>query len=423
MTKAFIAGAALAVVIVVLVLAYGRRATDDDAPLAASPVAAPSGVSPTAAPGFLYGRVTTVNGATYEGRLRFGGGQEAFWSDTFNGVKHENPWIAHVPPERRPKRRESLEVFGLKLGTRDRPLDLTRPFTVPFGEIARLEATGDTVRVTLKSASVLEVNRFDASDFDDGVHVWDESRGEVELDSLRIAMIELLPTPPLRDAPSRLHGTVRTKRGTFKGFFAWNRDNVVGTDLLLGRTPEGELRVRLDRVRSIVPGIGDGARVTLTDGHEIEAFGVKGDRGLYVDDPRFGRVLISWGAFESLDFDRDDSGPAYEDFPRERPLHGSVATKDGRHLAGRLVFDLDENATTDTLDAPREGVDYAVPFGLIASIVPPGRVTLHGGDELELEPTGDLGPTNAGMLVFGDGTSSPAYVPWSEVERVELDRR
>jgi hypothetical protein len=44
-------------------------------------------------------------------------------------------------------------------------------------------------------------------------------------------------------------------------------------------------------------------------------------------------------------------------------------------------------------------VDYTIPFGLIASIVPPGRegrgapharATLHDGEELQLERTGDL---------------------------------
>jgi hypothetical protein len=49
---------------------------------------------------FLYGRVTTVDGSAYEGRLRWGGDQEAFWGDYFNGSKKANLWAAHVPRER-----------------------------------------------------------------------------------------------------------------------------------------------------------------------------------------------------------------------------------------------------------------------------------------------------------------------------------
>ena len=103
----------------------------------------------------------------------------------------------------------------------------------------------------------------------------------------------------------------------------------------------------------------------------------------------------------------------------------------GRRLVGRLVYDLDESETTETLDAPSQGVDYTIPFGLIASIVLPGseesgaghaKVTLHNGEELQLERTGDLGEGNAGMLVFVDGSQRPEYVLWTDIEQVDFDR-
>ena len=171
----------------------------------------------------------------------------------------------------------------------------------------------------------------------------------------------------------------------------------------------------------------DGREIVLSDTREVG----HGNRGIYVDDPRYGRVLISWDAFERVDFSPGGSGPAYGDFPPGRPLAGSVTTRDGRRLAGRLVYDLDESETTETLDAPSQGVDYTIPFGLIASIVLPGRegrgaerarVILHDGEELQLERTGDLGERNAGMLIFVDGRERPEYVPWTEVEQIDFDR-
>jgi hypothetical protein len=142
-------------------------------------------------------------------------------------------------------------------------------------------------------------------------------------------------------------------------------------------------------------------------------------------------VLVSWDAFERVEFSPGGRGPAYGDFPPGGPLTGSITTRAGRRLAGRLVYDLDESEVTETLDAPSQGVDYTIPFGLIASIVLPGseergaqraRVTLHSGEELQLERTGDLGEGNAGMLIFVDGRQRPEYVPWTDVERVDLDR-
>jgi hypothetical protein len=142
---------------------------------------------------------------------------------------------------------------------------------------------------------------------------------------------------------------------------------------------------------------------------------------------------VSWAAFERLDLrDDDGSGPAYDDFPPGQTLSGTVTTRTGRRLAGRLVFDLDESETTETLDAPAGGVDYTIPFDLVASVVLPDRegcgpgrhtgVTLHGAETLELECAGDLGEGNAGMLIFTDRSESAEYVAWVDVERIDLDR-
>ncbi len=174
--------------------------------------------------------------------------------------------------------------------------------------------------------------------------------------------------------------------------------------------------------------------MTLRDGREVAFSGGatgRDNRGVYVDDRRYGRVLVSWDAFERLDLGPGGSGPAFGDFPPGRPITGTVTTRDGRALAGRLVYDLDESETTETLDAPAGGVNYMLPFGLVSTIEPPGpdgrearlaRVTLHDGEVLELEGEGDLGEGNAGLLVFVDGRPGPEYVPWSDVRQIRLDR-
>jgi hypothetical protein len=445
MTRATIAVGVFATVLVLLALAAGYRALEQDVhPAAATSPAIQPSTAPAAGEthpaaeahqGFLYGRITTVDGATYEGRLRWGGDQEAFWGDYFNGLKDENPWVAHVPPERLPKERRPIEILGIEIAHRESPIDVDRQFTARFGEIARIEARGGEVRMTLKSGTVVDLDRFFASDFDDGVRVWDGRRGEVDLDSLRIRTIELLPTARPGAAPGRLHGTVRTRQGDFTGFVQWDREECVGADELDGRTADGELGLRFDTLRSIARRSRDSSLVTLLDGREIVLSGTPevghGNRGIYVEDRRYGRVLISWDAFERVDFSPGGSGPAYGDFPPGRPLTGCVITRAGRRLAGRLVYDLNESETTETLDAPSQGVDYIIPFGLIASIVLPGReergaqrarVSLQNGEELQLERAGDLGEGNGGMLIFAAGRQRPEYVPWTEVEQVDFDR-
>ncbi|HEV8303749.1 MAG TPA: hypothetical protein VGQ25_02200, partial [Gemmatimonadales bacterium] len=322
MTRAMIAGGAFATVLVLLALATRHGAPQQDVgPAAAtSPAITPSTAAAAEAhQGFLYGRVTTYGGVTYEGRLRWGGDEEAFWGDYFNGSKDENPWVAHVPPQRLPKERRPIEVFGVEIAQRERQIDLGRLFMARFGDIARIEARGVDVRVTLKSGTVFDLDRLEASDFDDGVRVWDDRRGVVDLDSLPIRTIELLPTARLGAAPYRLHGTVRTRQGDFTGFVQWDRQECVGSDELDGHTDNGELTLRFDTIRSIARRSRDSALVTLLDGREIVLSDTRevghGNRGIYVDDPRYGRVLISWDAFERVDFSPGGGGPAYGDYP------------------------------------------------------------------------------------------------------------
>jgi hypothetical protein len=444
MKKAAVAGGAVATALLLLALAVGYRMLEPGAD--GSPSTSPAIPSSAAAggeaggetdQGFLYGRVTTHGGTTYEGRLRWGGGEEAFWGDYFNGEKEGNPWAAHVPPERLTESRP-IEIFGLQIAERQRPIALDRLFMARFGDVARIEARGREVRVTLKSGTEFVLDRLEASDFDDGVRVWDGERGVVDLDSLEIRTIELLPTARLGAVPERLHGIVRTRQGDFTGFVQWNREEGVGSDELVGLGADGPLAVRFDTVRSIARRSQDSSLVTLRDGRELVLSGTpevgEGNRGVYVDDPPYGRVLVSWEAFERLDMSdlgAHGSGPGYHDLPPGSPLAGSVTTRDGRRLAGRLVYDLDESETTETLDAPSRGVHYTIPFGLVASIdlrrgesrdARHARVALHSGEELQLERAGDLGERNAGVLIFVDGRERPEYVAWSDVEQIDLDR-
>ena len=355
------------------------------------------------------------------------------WGNYFNGFKDVNPWVAHAPLERLPKERPSIEVFGIEIAW-DRQIDLGRPFMARFGDIARIEPRGGDVLVTLKSGTTFHLDRFSADDLADGVRVWDGRRGVVDIGEWRIRTIELLPTARLGVAPYPLHGTVRTRQGDFTGLVQWDREESVGPDDLRGYTADGELSLRFDTIRSIARRSRASALVTLLDGREIVLSDTRevghGNRGIYVDDQRYGRVLISWDAFERVDFGPGGTGPAYRDFPPGSPLTGSVITRSGRRLAGRLIYDLDESETTETLDAPSQGVDYTIPFGLVASIVLPGleergaqraRVILHSGEELLLERTGDLGERNAGILIFFDGRQRPEYVPWTDVEQVDFD--
>jgi hypothetical protein len=65
--------------------------------------------------GFLYGRVTTDDGATCVGRLRFGRDEEAVWGDYFNGFKDNNPWAARSQVAELTQKRRAFMILGFEV--------------------------------------------------------------------------------------------------------------------------------------------------------------------------------------------------------------------------------------------------------------------------------------------------------------------
>ncbi len=402
---------------------------------AAAPALTPSTPGPAARltdvhAGLLYGRLTAIDGTSYEGRLRWGRDQEAFWSDYFNGAKAGNPWSAYAAAH---EEQNPVEIFGFTIGGRDHGNSLRRLFLARFGDIAHIDAHFRDVQVRLKSGTVVALDRFAAGDIDDGVRVWDITRGIVDLDTRQIRSIDFLAAPSTVTAPDRLRGRVRTRDGAFSGLIQWDQQGSIGADELRGRTAGGEVRLRYDSISSIARSSPDTALVTLLDGSEMVLSGDRGvghnNRGVYVDDGRYGRVLISWDAFARVDFTANGIGPAYDHYSPGHALAGRVSTRDGRRLTGRLVYDFDESETTETLDAAIAGVDYNIPFSLIRSVVrdggdgrgaPHATVILNDGEALQLERTGDLGDRNAGILIFADGRERPENVLWADVAQIDF---
>lgn len=430
MTRATLAGGTFVTMLVVFALVACNESVERDVD-AVKAVTPSTATTATTQEGLLYGRITTNDGAIHEGRLRWGGDEEALWSNYFNGVKKGNAWVALAPRKQLPKERVSIRAFGKEIIGWDHVMDLGRPFMARFGDIARIEPRGRDLQVILKSGTVFHLARFGADDLADGVRVWDDKGGFVDIGEWKIRTIELLSTSRLGAADSPLRGTVHTRDGDFTGLIQWDREACLGADELEGNSTDGTRSLRFDTIRSIARRSGDSSLVTLLDGTNMVLSGTRANRGIYVDDQRYGRVLISWDAFERVDLSPGGTGPAYGDFQPGRSLTGDVVTRSGRRLAGRLVFDLDESETTETLDAPSQGIDYTIPFSLIASIVPGGpgergaqraSVTLGSGEVLQLERGGDLSKWNAGLLIFREDRERPEHVPWADVERVNFDR-
>ncbi len=379
--------------------------------------------------GFIHGRVTTSS-ATYEGFLRWDG-EEAFWGDHFNGTHDTGRWSDLADGKAR-GRREPLKLFGITIGMRWDESNVQHLGAVRFGDMARLDIKGQRVTVHLKGGDQLE---FDGGSNDIGadIEVLDPSLGAIEIDWDRIDRIDFLPvrTSQRVTAPAkRLHGTLVSEAGTFTGFVQWDLDECLTTDVLDGESADGDHEIPMGQIRRIERRTRSSAQVTLEDGQLLVLDGTNDvdhrNDGIFIETPDLGRVLVRWDAFEHLDLTpAPDSGPAYDHFAPTRRLKGQVTTRDGKHLRGQLVYDLDESLTAEMLNGERQGLEHHIPFALISRIEPleeGSRVHLVGGAILELEGVVDVDDGNGGILVFGSNTARPTHIPWRDIARIDFDQ-
>jgi len=262
------------------------------------------------------------------------------------------------------------------------------------------------------------------------VSVLDDTLGEVKLEWDRIDRIVFRSTPRNVEPPAyRLYGVVRTDGDTFEGHIQWDVQECLSTDKLDGETDDGDLSIEMGHIRAIEKRNSRGSRVELKDGRELVLEGTNDVddslRGIHVDDPRFGRVKISWDAFERIEFrEVADSGRAYDDFKAGKPLTGTVTDTSGATHRGTLVYDLDEARSWELLHGDRDDVEYMIPFGMIRSVEPQrgdaSKVVLTSGVEIVLEAGQDVSERNDGVVVLG-GDGKETYIPWDEVKKVDLD--
>jgi hypothetical protein len=385
--------------------------------------------------GFLYGKVVTEKGTEYTGFLRWGN-QEAFWDDLFHSAKEDLPFIDFLDDEDLEdvygKKRRSWRLFKKYEVSFDD--DMSRVFISRFGDIALIEAKGDgDAELRMKSGEEYEVSGY-ADDVTSNIHVNDESLGMIDLHWDRIDTIEFMPVPRGADPGVwRLHGTVMTDEGEFKGYIQWDKQECLSSDELDGDTDDGRVSVEMGRIRSIEARGRRSSDIVLKDGREMNLDGTNDvnseNRGVMVEDERFGRVTIGWRAFEKVTFsDAGGSGKGYDEYKALGPLQGTVTDDDGKTYKGRIVYDLDESEGWEILNGDIGYVEFDIPFYRIRSIEPRGddgaRLTLTNGEKLLLEDGHDVTENNAGILILiGGDEDKPKYVPWDEVEIIEFDHK
>jgi hypothetical protein len=385
--------------------------------------------------GFIYGTVTMESGKEYEGFLRWNTDEEAFWDDLFHSSKEDLPYLDQVDRRDRhgDKRRKTVKIFGIRVNVEsdDWGSSSSRIFISRFGDIAELQVRGsNSARLLMKSGESYEVEGY-ANDVGATIRVLDANLGEIDLRWNRIESIRFAGAPRKADpGVTRLYGKLSTRRGEFEGFIQWDKEECLSSDELDGDTEDGDVSIPMGSIVSIERRGSRSCEVALKDGRSFRLRGsndVNSDnRGIMVEDERFGRVVVFWNDFDRLDFsDAGSSGRAYKDYGKGGWLTGKVTDDGGEAREGRIVFDLDETETWEILNGDNRDIEYNIPFSLIRSIEPgrhESKVILAGGEELWLESSQDVTESNDGLLVFDHGDDDPFYLNWRRIEKIELNR-
>jgi sporulation protein YlmC with PRC-barrel domain len=394
--------------------------------------------------GFLYGKVYTTDNKTYEGPIRWGK-EEVYWVDLFNADKGENPNLRYLTSREREElnnRQNTWDNWGGNfvnrlVGWTDSENNryyngFEHQFACQFGEIKKIIPSGRKyVDVELQNGTRITLKGEGYNDVGTNVRVMDDELGEIDLPWSRISTVEFLKAPKkiTNKFGKPLYGTVEAFGKNFTGYIQWDHDERLSSDKLDGDTDDGKLAIEFEKIKSIERR-GSRSLVVLKSGREVVMSGSndvdKSNRGIIIMNSEWIAVDVPWSEFNKLTLTETASAPAvsYDAFTSQKELTGTVVTRDGKTLSGKIVFDLDEEFSYELLQGNSGEIKYTTPFYQIKRIEPisPSRseIELKSGEKISLYDAQDVNERNQGVLVFSKGGDNPVYVPWDSVKSIEF---
>lgn len=382
--------------------------------------------------GFIYGKVTTIDGESYQGQIRWGK-EEAYWTDLFNGNKESNDNYRYLTRADRDDLRDrgGRRDWNWNWSSRwSRDYEVTHEFQTRFGDIAKLEINRRSeVELTMRNGERMFV-KDGSNDFGTEVTVMDSELGKMKFRWSRIESVEFMETP--KNLQSKLgeplYGTVEFYGGELTGIIQWDHDERISTDVLDGESRDSDMSIEFGNIKSIERDR-SGSMVITNSGREFYLRGTNdvnsSNKGIIVTTD-FGRVDIPWREFKKVTFSAaPNSGRAYSTFSQMKKLSGTVTTVDGKTLTGDIIYDLDEEFTFEMLQGKDDDVEYIIPFESISKIVPRNydnsAITLKNGTEIMLSESRDVTEDNDGVLVFNNGNGDPTYITWEDIKEITFN--
>ncbi len=387
--------------------------------------------------GFIYGKIFTEDGRSYEGPIRWGK-EEVYWVDVFNGSKDGNENLRHLTHEQRDKLDDQLHwshrhFSGSSnwrlISWNDENNDFTHQFSCQFGEIKSVRIVSrNLVEVELQSGIKVDVKGQGYNDIGSDIRVIDQEIGELQIEWHDIEKIEFKATPAklAQKFGMPLYGTVDAYSKSFTGYIQWDHDERLTTDKLDGDAEDGKVHLLFEKIKTLERSMNH-TSVTLKSGRQLDMRGSNdvnsGNRGIIITTESGAIVDVPWDEFKRVNFADAPAKPLrrYDDFRAQKEISATVTTKDGKSISGKIILDLDEAYDFELYQGKEADIDFAIPLRNVKKITIKTRdkvtVELRNGENLSLAESQDVGELNQGVLVFA-GKDEPKYIAWEDVSTI-----
>lgn len=388
--------------------------------------------------GYIYGRVTTIDGNEYLGHFRWGG-EETFWTDIYNASKLDTKVFGHLIGQKKGTTEDAGWMgvdWSLSSIWEDRHSYSysTHEFSCQFGNIVSIKYRGEKrLYLTLKNGAVIEVGGGGYNDVRASVTIYDEEIGKIKVRGSRIDQVDFMQTPrKVQETGGRpIYGSVITwDNDSIVGHIEWDHDEKLDTDILDGESGSQDLKIPFGKIARIEPSRGR-SLVVLESGREFMVHGTNDvneeNKGIIVTVDGLGHIDIPWSNVEKVNFfkDRKSSGPSYDDFKKPKGLSGTVELITGEKYNGLFAFDMDEVWEFEMLNAESHNLEFDIPFVNIRSIRPKNYnyswVELKSGDKFLLGDTNDVSDNNGGVLMFPSKNEDPIKIRWTKIDHITFD--
>jgi hypothetical protein len=387
--------------------------------------------------GRIYGKLTTVDGETFEGLIRWDK-NEGSWVDILNGNRELPRSSRRKYRNKYGERTKKIKLFGI-------PIRYSKSYSyssgsaqsgIRFGHIKMLEVIDDdAVLLTLKSGETVEFENY-STDIGESIRelvIEDRDKGEIEFDWDDLDRIEFMQADAgLRsNFGERLYGTLSTRSGDkFTGWVCWDVDELFTEYIIDGKQKRRKRKIEFGKIKSIERKNSSSAIVTLKNGDELRLRGTNdvddSNRGIIISDEGFGQVVVEWDEFDRLDFTSPKHAITYDDFDGGHRLEGTVYTEDGEKYTGKIRWDDDEEYTWEILDGNYDDNEFDIEFTYIREIKRKGYrssiVTFWDGRSFRLRDSNDVDDDNKGIYITLDD-GDEVEVEWDEFARVEFVRK